>query len=380
MKTFAQSSVGITLLAASVLLGACEEYPVPHPGTELVSPAGAKARLKPLSGPITLRFNDLFPGERTAQAAFGFQNPGVGRVARQIEVRLYVAKGEPRARAADNMTPVVDELTTQPVIATASVRNGSVAPFTLPAIPSGPTVLQVNVFDTTKTLYDPGTGAADSDAADHLCAQGEGYILAQAAIPADAPLTLYRTIPADQNLSEASLRSVVQFAGPTGSTLFLRMANWNPITELISNGGAENQKLRLTIVAPRPFSAKLASASTSAGWSLGHLGAPEGFMRATASFCVPGGAPSAAPWAWGDKDRKVIFADIDLAAAVPDYAAMYVGGASEPKVGNLSLVLPTTFLPAGYTLSLTDMGSTLTLPSTLDVTLAPKSSMGGTLR
>lgn len=310
-------------------------------------------RLGTMSGPISVRLGDL-PAKRSTQLI----PPG----GLEVEIRAYRASDPTHLQALGNAL-AYDWQTGLPIIATYSVSAGTSPNLTLPELPAGNWVLRAIVYDTGETFYAIPNGAIDQYAKYSTVGMGEATVSTSIGMAYGVTIPVNYTVPYLANLDDRVMGSATNSLSVTGvlpgsTGLRVRIANWNPYLMLATGSwDAVHHRVRLAVTVPRYYPINMASTSNSAGyWILGDISANTGFSG-TMSFTCPAGTPGPDVWMWNaDTTRNTIYTDIDLHGADASYYDKYTSATSVAS-GALTVVLPSTLAPTGYTLTMTDLAS-----------------------
>lgn len=346
VRRFLMPALGLALAGCALL---------PHVGL-------APARL---SGPITLRITNLPTSDRQIQTSTAnTSNLPTASTTKQIELKVFVGSA-PNSLVSSGGT--IETSGSGLAIATISAPLTGAAIVNIPALPSGDHIIQVNVYKSNATMYDPSSGVALPQARFYQVAQGEAYINSIIGVSTSTSMRLYQTLVAASNLdaqdpNNATTSVLVKGVSAAPPGMYLRLANWNPYYLLFSGDPSYTGKVRIAIVAPTAYSWTVASTSANAGyWMVGDVNSTTGF--ASHSFAVPPEAGTADIWNWGNASRTAVYTDVDLKALNANYQNLYTV-VGDPYGGSLSLVLPTTLCPTNYSLYISDRSADTSLAGT----------------
>lgn len=329
-----KKTLGMIALTGGLVATGCAMLPT----TGAKAPA-AQPTAVGLSGPGTAVVN-MAGADRNIQV--------VGGGAKFVYARIYQADSGSFGTAfaaSDSIETFASKILT----ASGSVTTAGVATLTLPSLPAGKHVIQVNGYNTLTPDINWTTGADNNAAAVKatLVAQGEAYVETEVGMPYTAKFNMFAKFPGvlDATTSATYSISTTLVSVPVGGIAF-RMMDWNHYGNL-----SASQTIRVVIQNPtKDFTNTIATTSAAAYWQLGHIQAAEGF-QATQSFGTWNWGPGATP------NKRYIYTDLDLTSAT--LATKYATNSfavGQQGLGSLSFVMPTTLAPAGVKIYLHDLG------------------------
>lgn len=338
-KTF-----GLLALTVGVAAGGCA-----------LLPNGPMAHINPnegkWSGPVTVKVN--IPAElRSVQ--------GLRSGVKMVEIFAMTSKGQD-----------VVQRNGSDVVATASVTGtGAAATVTLPALPADGRsfYLVINGYTSTSVpdaalmsaVATNSFNAADTSASScsYIVAQTDSLITPVPGVGIPLSVTMYNTVAPSANLNynggtSTGMVYASTFSGitPPSGGLPIRWFAWD-LGASLSAGAVGTTSVRLTAY------------RSSGTWPTSTTYTQSGTGAATVSYgCWDTASDSltATVSSWTtDSSGKYAYFDIDITERTSgdNCTASFQAG----RGTNLSVILPSFFLPTGYSLTLTDNNNPVTLP------------------